>query len=213
MDTNNQIEEKEEKNEAQDIPKINSEETKEQINKEEPNQLEFCHNQRIAFKMGNRRNNNPEGKTSNKEEKNYLSSNTYKAKSRPLEENKEITDFAQTNKKLRNTMTGLNNDKMKYESGLIDVILKVEKDNVNHYLKGDLAEMYDDINKNNYFFKNNVFLANVDHFDKNTGILDNKPIIPYNYSHDISYKLDSYPRTNEIIEKFTEKTKTFSQYA
>ena len=44
-------------------------------------------------------------------------------------------------------MHSLNNDRMKYESGLIDIILRVEKDNVNHYLRGDLAEMYNDINK------------------------------------------------------------------
>ena len=63
-------------------------------------------------------------------------------------------------------MNSLNNDKMKYESGLIDLILRVEKDNVNHYLKGDLAEMYNDINNDNYDFKNNVFLANVNNFEK-----------------------------------------------
>ena len=141
-----------------------------------------------------------------------MSSNIHKAKSRQIEEEKEISDFDNTNKKFRNTMTGLNNDKMKYESGLIDIILKVEKDNVNHYLKGDLAEMYHDINKDNYEFKNNVFLANVDNFERKTGILDKKPIIPYNCSEDISFKLDKYPRTNEIIEKFTEKTKTFTTY-
>ena len=141
-----------------------------------------------------------------------MSSIIHKAKSRQMEEEKEISDFDNTNKKFRNTMTGLNNDRMKYESGLIDIILKVEKDNVNHYLKGDLAEMYHDINKDNYEFKNNVFLANVDNFERKTGILDKKPIIPYNCSEDISFKLDKYPRTNEIIEKFTEKTKTFTNY-
>ena len=109
-------------------------------------------------------------------------------------------------------MTGLNNDKMKYESGLIDIILKVEKDNVNHYLKGDLIEIYNDINRENYNFKNDIFLANVDNFEKKTGIFDKKPIIPYNCSEDISYKLDTYPRTNQIIEKFAQKSKTFSSY-
>ena len=210
MDKNTQ---KEEKVETQYNPQTNTEEIKDQTNKEEPNQLEFCHSQRIAFKRGNPSDNNLEGNRYNNTQKNSMSSNAYKSKSRRFEENKEPTQFVPTNKKLRNTMTGLNNDKMKYESGLIDVILKVEKDNVNHYLKGDLAEMYHDINKDNYFFKNNVFLANVDHFEKRAGILDNKPIIPYYSNEDISYKLENYPRTNEIIEKFTEKSKTFSQYA
>ena len=142
---------------------------------------------------------------------NNMSDNMHKAKSRDIEGNKETSEF-NVNKKLRNTMTGLNNSKMKYESGLIDMILKVEKDNVNHYLKGDLAEMYNDINRNNYEFKNDIFLANVDNFEKKTGTLDKRPIIPYNCSEDISFKLDSFPKTNEIIDKFSERAKYFKGY-
>ena len=142
---------------------------------------------------------------------NNMSDNINKAKSRDIEGNKETSEF-NVNKKLRNTMTGLNNSKMKYESGLIDMILKVEKDNVNHYLKGDLAEMYNDINRNNYEFKNDIFLANVDNFEKKTGTLDKRPIIPYNCSEDISFKLDSFPKTNEIIDKFSERAKYFKGY-
>ena len=66
-----------------------------------------------------------------------------------FEENKEISDF-ETNKKFRNTMTGLNKDKMKYQNGLIDMILNKEKDNINHYLWGDLGEMNKNINRDNY---------------------------------------------------------------
>jgi len=134
-------------------------------------------------------------------------STTQKNKSRIIEENKEISDFT-TNKKLRNSIAGSSN-KINYKSDLIDIILKVEKENVNHYLGGDLAEMYKDINKNNIHFKNNVFLANIDYFEKKTGILDKKPVIPYNCSEDVSYKLDKYPTTNEIIDKFAERTKDY----
>ena len=135
-------------------------------------------------------------------------SSTQKNKKRFIEENKEISEFT-TNKKLRNTISGLNNNKLKFQSGLIDVILKVERENVNHYLKGDLAEMYKDITMNNINFKNNVFLANIDYFEKKTGILDKNPIRPYNCSEDISFKLGKYPTTNEIIDKFTERTKNY----
>jgi len=134
-------------------------------------------------------------------------STTQKNKNRIIEENKEISDFT-TNKKLRNSIAGSSN-KINYKSDLIDIILKVEKENVNHYLRGDLAEMYKDINKNNIHFKNNVFLANIDYFEKKTGILDKKPVIPYNCSEDVSYKLDKYPTTNEIIDKFAERTKDY----
>ena len=135
-------------------------------------------------------------------------SSTQKNKSRILEKNKEISDFT-TNKKFRNTMPGLNNNKLKFQSGLIDVILKVERENVNHYLKGDLAEMYKDINKDYTNFKNNVFLANIDYFEKRSGNMDKNPKIPYNCSEDVSYKLDKYPTTNEIIDKFAERTKNY----
>jgi hypothetical protein len=139
----------------------------------------------------------------------YVSySSTQKNKSRSTEINNDVSEFT-TNKKLRNTMSGLNNNKLKFQSGLIDIILKVERENVNHYLKGDLAEMYQDINKNNGHFKNNVFLANIDYFENKTGNLDKKPIIPYNCKEDVSFKLNNYPTTNEIIEKFTERTKNY----
>ena len=136
-------------------------------------------------------------------------SSTQKNKSRYPEEKKEISEFT-TNKKFRNTISGLNNNKLKFQSGLIDVILKVERENVNHYLKGDLAEMYRDINKDNINFKNDVFLANIDYFEKKTGNLDKKPIIPYNCNEDISFKIDKYPTTNEIIDKFAERTKNYN---
>ena len=180
----------------------------------ESKELAFTPNQRISFKRGVKRsednNSRDEIKTNKNNDKISMSNNIHKAKSRQIEENKEISEF-ETNKKFRNTMTGLNNDKMKYQSGLIDMILRIEKDNVNHYLRGDLAEMYKDINRDNYKFKNDVFLANVDHFEKKTGDLDGKPYIPYNCSEDISFKLGTYPRTEEIIDKFAERSKTFQQ--
>jgi hypothetical protein len=211
--------EKDEKESPKDISQKNQREINTDTNKENRQRYEVSPSQRIAYKKGEVKINDS-NQFDDSDRKNYytntdknsMSSNIHKAKSRNMKEDNEISDFDNTSKKLRNTMTGLNNDKMKYESGLIDIILKVEKDNVDHYLKGDLAEMYHDINKDNYDFKNNVFLANVDNFEKKTGIFDKKPIIPYNCNEDISYKLDKYPRTNEIIEKFTEKTKTFTNY-
>jgi hypothetical protein len=210
--------EKDEKEPPNGISQKNQGEITTDTNQENRQRYEVSPNQRIAYKKGEEK--TKDSNQFDSDIKNYytnidkysMSSNIHKPKSRNIKEDNEISDFDNTSKKLRNTMTGLNNDKMKYESGLIDIILKVEKDNVNHYLKGDLAEMYHDINKDNYDFKTNVFLANVDNFERKTGIFDKKPIIPYNCSEDISYKLDKYPRTNEIIEKFTEKTKTFTNY-
>ena len=174
--------------------------------------LQLSKNQNIAVRRSPKHNKDNQEEAQPSDNPKYsMSSDIHNAKYPSIEYNKGTNDT--TNKKLRNTMTGLNNDKMKYESGLINIILKVEKDNVNHYLKGDLAEMYNDISKNNSFFKNEVFLANVDNFEKKTGILDKKPVIPYNCSEDISFKLNTYPKTNEIIEKFAQKSKTFQGYA
>ena len=39
--------------------------------------------------------------------------------------------------------------------------------------------------------------------------MDKNPKIPYNCSEDVSYKLDKYPTTNEIIDKFAERTKNY----
>ena len=173
---------------------------------EQSNNLEFNPNQNISFTKDIE-----SAKDTDDKLKSYNSmsgGNIHKAKSRQIEESKESSDF-NINKKLRNTMTGLDNNKMKYESGLIDMILKVERDNVNNYLRGELAEIYNDISRDNYTFKNDVFLANIDNFEKKTGTLDKRNIIPYNCSEDISFKLNSFPKTNEIIEKFTEKIKHF----
>ena len=178
---------------------------------EHENKNKFSESQDTEFKkdtVSNNKDNQEKSAGSNEKQKYSMSGDAHNSKYPFIEDNKEISNFS-VNKKLRNTMTGLSNNKMKYESGLIDIILKVESDNVNHYLRGDLAEMYNDINKNNAFFKNDVFLANVDLFEKKTGILDKKPIIPYNCSEDISFKLDKFPKTNEIIDKFTQKIKYF----
>ena len=74
-----------------------------------------------------------------------------------------------------------------------------------------MAQIYDEICKDNLFFKNNVFLENVDNFEKKTGNLDKRRNkISMNFKEDIQYKLKQVPKTNEIINKFTEKTKLFN---
>lgn len=208
--------EKRNEEENNENSQLNVEEIKTDNNQEktpyDSDNLSFTPNQRISYKRGKRGSNDSSNENkSNRMEKVSMSNNIHKAKSRQINENNELNEYS-TNKKLRNTMTGLNNDKMKYESGLIDMIIKIEKENVNHYLRGDLAEMYRDINEDYCEFKNNVFFANVDHFEKKTGDMDKKPIIPYNCSEDISFRLGTYPKTNDIIAKFAERSKTFQEY-
>ena len=95
-----------------------------------------------------------------------------------------------------------------YDNELIDTILNVEKYNVNKYLSKDLAEMYSEINKDNLFFKNDVFLRNIDNFEKKTGILDKKKSkLSRIFIDDINHKLKDMSKTKDIINKYTEKSK------
>ena len=97
-----------------------------------------------------------------------------------------------------------------YDNELIDTILNVEKYNVNKYLSKDLAEMYSAINKDNLFFKNDIFLRNIDNFERKTGNLDKKKFYSSYFIDDINYKMKEVPKTDEIISKFVEKSKFFN---
>ena len=112
------------------------------------------------------------------------------------------------NKQLKKSVTG-DLRKRYYDNELIDAILDVEKYNVDKYLSKDLAIIYNDISKDNLFFKNNVFLGNVDYFERKTGNLDKKKYKNINNNNDIKIKLKEIPKTSEIIDKFTEKSKIF----
>jgi hypothetical protein len=77
-------------------------------------------------------------------------------------------------KSARNSTALSDNYKSKYNNVLIDTILDVEKFNVNKYLSKDLADIYDEIARDNIMFKNDIFLGNVDNFEIKTGDLDKK---------------------------------------
>ena len=68
--------------------------------------------------------------------------------------------------------------------------------------------MYSDINKDNLFFKNDVFLRNIDNFERKTGILDKKKLnLSKIFIDDINSKLKDVSKTNDIINKYAEKSK------
>ena len=124
-----------EKEKPQDKIQSNQEEGKTEIIEEGPNNLQFSPNQRIEFKRGAKDSNDLEDENflGNSAEKNYynnnskinMSSNINKVKSHhPFEEIKETSDFSSNNKKLRNTMTGLNNNKMKFKQIFIVIELQ-----------------------------------------------------------------------------------------
>lgn len=124
----------------------------------------------------------------------------------------EDNDFNDvTNKKFRNSMNGMGHNKKRFENQLIDAILDVEKYNVKKYLSKDLVSIYDEITKDNDFFKHDVFLENIANFEKKTGNLDRKK--DNNLYNDKDNKKNKYmdiTNTDEIINKFFEKSKTFN---
>ena len=142
----------------------------------------------------------------------FSENNNYANDSR-LSTNNNTDKKNQNSNKMRNTISGVYKGNRKFDSELIDVILGIEKENVNHYLSNDLANMYKDITNDNQEFKEDIFLANVDNFDKKTGILGKKkfyktPIYPYPSStNDINKLLTTFNHTEDIIQKFSERSK------
>lgn len=113
-------------------------------------------------------------------------------------------------KSARNSNDFSDNYKNKYNNVLIDAILNVEKYNVGKYLSKDLASIYDDITKDNIMFKNDIFLGNVDNFERKTGDLDKKKLKNvYKEKESKKKEYKEITNTNDIINKFFEKTKTF----
>ena len=142
--------------------------------------------------------------------------NNYVNNSSRLSTNNDTDKKNKYSNTMRNTISGMKKGKSRFNSELIDVILDIEKENVNHYLSTDLANLYEDITNNNQEFKEDVFLANVDNFDKKTGILGQKtyykkPIYPYPSSkNDINKLIKTFNHTEDIIQKFSERSKTLN---
>ena len=145
-----------------------------------------------------------------------IGNNDYNINNSRVSTNNDTDKKNKNSNKMRNTISGVQKGNRKFDSELIDVILGIEKENVNHYLSSDLANMYKDITNDNQEFKEDIFLANVDNFDKKTGILGKKsiykkPIYPYPSSNnDINKLLKTFNHTEDIIQKFSERSKTLN---
>ena len=145
-----------------------------------------------------------------------IGNNDYNINNSRVSTNNDTDKKNKNSNKMRNTISGVQKGNRKFDSELIDVILGIEKENVNHYLSNDLANMYKDITNDNQEFKEDIFLANVDNFDKKTGILGKKsiykkPIYPYPSSNnDINKLLKTFNHTEDIIQKFSERSKTLN---
>ena len=118
-----------------------------------------------------------------------------------------------------NNNTYLINDILEYYIDIFDTIESIDDlDIYINKIKKIISSLYKtkDITNDNQEFKEDIFLANVDNFDKKTGILGKKkyyrkPIYPYPSSkNDINKLIKTFNHTEDIIQKFSERSKTLN---
>ena len=93
-----------------------------------------------------------------------------------------------------------------------DIFNEVEKFNAKNILKGDLAEIYNEVIKDNADFKDNIFFVNLNHYENMVGNCDDKKI-----SHTFKeYKKEEllknqYLPTKELYNKYDRKAKIIKE--
>ena len=136
-----------------------------------------------------------------------------------LNNNKERIEKEETNNnKIEKKPINLNtieekNEYKKNENKLMDNIFdEVEKFNAKNILKGDLADIYNEIIKDNLDFKENIFFVNLNHYENMIGNCDHK-----NISH--TYKdlkkeellKNKYLPTKDLYNKYRNKAKIIKE--
>ena len=89
-----------------------------------------------------------------------------------LRENDEKIIESNLNTKSKNNTK---NNNLNHE--LNNIFNEVEKFNAKNILSGDLAEIYDEVVKENTPFKDDIFFMNLNHYERNIGNCDNEVIL------------------------------------
>ena len=89
---------------------------------------------------------------------------------------------------------------------------EVEKFNAKTLLKGDLAEIYDELMRNNVDFKDDIFFVNLNHFEKRVGDCDDR-LIMHSYK---SFEKDElfkkkYLSHEELMKKYSDRAERFKK--
>ena len=86
-----------------------------------------------------------------------------------------------------------------------NIFNEIEQNNAKKILKGDLAEIYNNLIKNNLDFKDDIFFVNLNHFEKNVGDCD-ESIMPHNFKEYKKAELfKEYKSSRELLQKYTDK--------
>ena len=100
-------------------------------------------------------------------------------------------------------------NKIKIEHETMDNLFnEVEKFNAKNILKGDLAEIYDEIIEENSDFKENIFFINLNHYENLIGNCDNK-VIPPSFKDFKKEELlkSQYLPSKDLYNKYDKKAK------
>ena len=135
--------------------------------------------------------------------------------------NKNESDLNYENNKeeKRENERNTNKDKRKVENNeyiiMDNTFNEVEKYNAKNILKGDLAEIYEDLIKENLDFKDDIFFVNLNQFEKKIGDCDDK-LISHSYQNFKKNELfKQYKSSRELLQKYTdraERIKNENQY-
>ena len=88
-----------------------------------------------------------------------------------------------------------------------NIFNEIEQFNTKNILKGELAEIYNDLIKKNSDFKNDVFFVNLNHYENKVGNCD-KRLMPHSFREFKKEELlKEYQSSQQLIQKFTEKAK------
>ena len=83
---------------------------------------------------------------------------------------------------------------------------EVEQFNAKTILKGDLAEIYDELIKNNVDFKDEIFFINLNHFDKKIADCDDR-LVMHNFKNFPKEELfqKKYLSSEELLKKYSDR--------
>ena len=133
--------------------------------------------------------------------KNENNTNEKLAQEKVINKNKEINNNSDKSEEK------IFQSKKNYEE-MDDLFNEVEKFNAKNILKGDLAEMYDEIIKENSDFKENIFFVNLNHYENLIGNCDNK-VIQHSFKEYKKEELlkNKYLPSKELYNKYDKKAK------
>ena len=137
--------------------------------------------------------------------KNENNTNEKLAQEKVINKNKEINNNSDKSEEK------IFQSKKNYEE-MDDLFNEVEKFNAKNILKGDLAEMYDEIIKENSDFKENIFFVNLNHYENLIGNCDNK-VIQHSFKEYKKEELlkNKYLPSRELYNKYDKKAKIIKE--